>query len=125
MITEVLKNGKFKINVGQISVVCSEDELSEDKTPLKKTRPAIKKSASKKNVSEKIDLHGMTVEEALSLVENTINKLMLDGGDRLEIVHGIGHGKLKGAIHKYLSKLDIVAEYKLSKSNPGVTWVYF
>ncbi len=72
----------------------------------------------------KLDLHGMTVEEALDKVEYTLDRALLNQKTLLEIVHGLGTGKLKNAIHKYLENSDCIESFKLDESNPGRTLVY-
>jgi DNA mismatch repair protein MutS2 len=67
----------------------------------------------------------MTVEEALRLVEARLNEALLKEIDSLEIIHGLGTGRLKAAVHKYLSALSVVKHFKLDETNPGTTWVYF
>jgi DNA mismatch repair protein MutS2 len=67
----------------------------------------------------------MRVEEALALVEKRLNEALLSEIDSLEIIHGVGTGRLKVAVHQYLGGLGVVKHYKLDEGNPGTTWVYF
>lgn len=71
-----------------------------------------------------IDLHGLRVQEALGLVEDLLNRAVLDDCDEIQIVHGIGRGRIKEALHDYLRGLHVVKSYKLDPANPGVTRVY-
>ena len=50
-----------------------------------------------------IDLHGMTVEEALRAVEVRLDRAIRAGLDRLEIIHGISGGRLRAAVRGYLA----------------------
>ncbi|MCU0577723.1 MAG: Smr/MutS family protein [Desulfobacterota bacterium] len=55
-----------------------------------------------------IKVVGMRVDEALPLVERAVDRAMLTGQDRLEIIHGAGTGRLKKAIREYLKGLPCV-----------------
>jgi len=133
VISGVLKDGKYQVSVGPLSVTCSESDLSAPpKTrksksyvkPPPKNHPALNPVSNPKSL-ERVDLHGFKVVDALAEVEKRIDRAIIADLDRLEIVHGIGTGKLLDAIHKYLSKLTVVSSFKLDEVNPGVTWVYF
>jgi DNA mismatch repair protein MutS2 len=89
-----------------------------------KHHPALKPVKDKRRL-ESIDLHGLTVVEALSAVEKRVNDAILADLDRLEIVHGVGTGALLKAVHQYLSGLSVVEKFRLDDLNPGVTYVYF
>jgi dsDNA-specific endonuclease/ATPase MutS2 len=43
----------------------------------------------------------------------------------MEIVHGIGAGRIRQALHAYLKGLSVIDSFKVDDLNPGVTWVYF
>jgi DNA mismatch repair protein MutS2 len=114
--------------VGILAVECSEKDL--EPTPPsrgKKTRLLPRVSKKEKPVSKprSIDLHGNTVEEAMVRVEKIVNDSILDNVEYLEIIHGVGTGKIRDAVHRYLSTLNVVSEYKQILSNPGITRVYF
>ncbi len=132
-VTSVTKDGKFQVLVGALSVSCSESDLTEAPKE-KKSKSTIKAPARVhsalspvKDVKalERVDLHGFTVVQALAEVEKRIDRAIIADLDRLEIVHGIGTGRLLDSIHKYLAKCSVVASFKVDAVNPGVTWVYF
>ena len=49
-----------------------------------------------------INIIGLTVEDALPTVDKFIDQALLHGLERVQIVHGIGTGRLRHAIGKYL-----------------------
>ncbi len=76
--------------------------------------------------STEIDLHGMTVHSALSVVEPWIDKASLLGHKQLKIIHGKGTGTLRNAIRTYLQSHDQVKRVIDKHPYPGgegVTWV--
>ncbi len=132
-VAELLKDGKYKVSVGPVSVTCQRAELSEPPKTRKAKKsqkvaplhhPALRPVTDSRAL-ETIDLHGFTVAAALAEVEMRIDRAIIADLERLQIVHGIGSGRLLEAIHKYLSNLSVVSSYKLDQVNPGVTWVYF
>lgn len=74
----------------------------------------------------RVNIIGMRVEEALPVVDKEIDKAILDGRTVLEIVHGVGEGKLRKAVHEYLKQHVAVREFDLGRgphTNWGVTVV--
>jgi DNA mismatch repair protein MutS2 len=49
-----------------------------------------------------LNVIGLTVEEALPKVDQFIDRALLHGLEKIQIIHGIGSGKLRNAIGKYL-----------------------
>lgn len=71
----------------------------------------------------KIDLHGEDKVNALIKVDEFINDSIKLKNYVIVIVHGIGTGILKNAVHEYLKKDNRVLDYKLG-INIGQTIVY-
>lgn len=74
---------------------------------------------------ESLDLHAMTVDEAMRAVENHLDRVILAGLDRVQLIHGISGGKIKAALDRLLSTLAVVKHFKSDSKNAGITWVYF
>jgi len=121
--------GCYEVAVGPLRMQCSDTDL----LPIdKKLQSKSHKSAPPKvqvprvrPVKKTLDLHGLRVREALSLVEEHIDKAILAGLDMIEIVHGKGSGKIMRALHEYLPTLGVVKHFVLDEYNPGTTRVYF
>ena len=75
----------------------------------------------------KLDLRGARVEEALAVLEARINSVLLAGGERLEIIHGVGTGALRDAVRKKLRELPEVREVRTAEEpgREGVTFALF
>jgi DNA mismatch repair protein MutS2 len=129
-----LTKGKHRVLVGAVEVICPPADLTKDAAKDKRTKlpkyhvarhhPALKPDKHARGY-DKLDLHGMRVLEAMAAVERMIDRAIIADLDRLEIVHGVGTGRIMMALHKYLATLDVVSSYRLDEINPGVTWVYF
>lgn len=130
-VKSISKDGQYDVEVGSLVFHCAEADLVAGKAPSKdKERLAPNpRSTGKVNrapqTPDSVDLHGMRVEEAMERVEKALNRAILDDKDQLRIVHGLGTGKIRQAVHAYLKKTGIASHFKLDDANPGVTIVYF
>jgi len=59
----------------------------------------------------KLNLIGKTVEEAVSEIEKQIDYAILKNADKIEIIHGLGSGKLKKGISDFLSSSEYVEDF--------------
>jgi DNA-nicking Smr family endonuclease len=66
-----------------------------------------------------LDLHGMTVEEAIPLVDKFLQKNYLAHECRVWIVHGKGQGILRGVIRQYLKTHNLVKSFGPADVNHG------
>ena len=71
-----------------------------------------------------IDLHGFDRESAQVLTNDFINEAITLGYKEIIIIHGIGAGIVKNAVHETLSKNKYVLSYQLDSFNIGCTIVY-
>jgi len=70
-----------------------------------------------------LDLHGMDREYAVFKAKEFIHDHYKMKKDTIRIIHGIGTGILKTAVHDYLRSEKIVKEYKTNYFNQGETVV--
>lgn len=73
-----------------------------------------------------VDLRGQQVEEALQLLESSLDRAVLASEDRLKVIHGHGTEALKKAIRGYLSRSVYVKNWKAGSKESGgdgITWV--
>jgi DNA mismatch repair protein MutS2 len=125
VIDSVLSGNRFKVAVGSLSVLCEGGDLSLASAAPEATQGSISfVRASQAPPPTRIDLHGMTVDDATRAVEDLVNRAVLGGVQQLTIVHGFGTGRLQSAVHTLLSKLPIVRAFRVSDRNPGETLVY-
>ena len=75
-----------------------------------------------------INVIGETVSEAVPDVEAFLDSALISGLEEVRIVHGVGSGKLRAAIHEMLRTDKRVKEYRLGRygeGEAGVTIVKF
>lgn len=70
-----------------------------------------------------IDLHGLTVEEALASAARAMNDALLANQPMLHFIHGRSGGRIRGALHRWLREIPNVSGFRLDPRNPGVTIV--
>jgi DNA mismatch repair protein MutS2 len=97
--------------------------VSAGKTSRSRKKP---KTFSEENPSQslRLDLHGLNVQDAIRELEHCIDQALLRGVSRIEVIHGIGGGVLKGAVDKYLSASSHISAFRLDERNPGTTWIF-
>ena len=69
-----------------------------------------------------LNLVGLRVDEALPLVDRLIDQAVLHGQEKVDIIHGVGTGRLKRALWDHLKHHGLVKELH-ADANPGVTVV--
>ena len=72
-------------------------------------------------VTHRVDLHGLTTEAAREAVIAAVNAAVLEGASIVEIVHGIGTGRVRDAALKALKPLSVVRHVRPHPTNRGVT----
>jgi DNA mismatch repair protein MutS2 len=125
------RGGRYRVLVNNCTVSCREEDLAalpEEGARTTKARKE-KKEKSKRSLGNadapsRIDLHGMSVDEAIATVVKEIDQAIRRGADRVEVVHGKGSGRIRDALHRELAGLPVVASFRLDPLNAGVTWVY-
>ena len=75
----------------------------------------------KEAISQRLDLHGKRMDEALDEMTLYLDKAVYWGLRKVEIIHGKGTGTLKNRIHKCLSDRVDVKSFTLANENEGGT----
>ena len=86
------------------------------------------KMAKAASVSPEINLLGMTVDEAIAVLDKYLDDACIAHLNQVRVVHGKGTGALRAGIHKHLKKLKNVKEFHLAEfgeGDAGVTIVVF
>ena len=80
------------------------------------------------NVAASIDLHGLTLDEAIYQVDKYLDEAWAAGHKEVRLVHGRGTGRLRIGLQSYLRSHPRVASYQLAQpadGGIGVTVVRF
>ena len=80
------------------------------------------------SVSPEVNLIGMTVDEAIPVLDKYLDDAYIAHLPNVRVVHGRGTGALKAGVHRHLKKLSYVKEFRLGdfgEGDTGVTIVTF
>ncbi len=103
--------GPFKVEVAVDDLVV----LPEEGRP-KKTSFSVR---AEKEVPTSINLIGLTVDEALEVLDKYIDRAFLSGQSRLTVIHGLGTGRLMRAIREHLARHTQVARIRAGEVFEG------
>jgi DNA mismatch repair protein MutS2 len=126
------RDGRYRVQVEGLTISCREEDLSapegrRGRTSKSKSTPASEGAGpltSEAARPGRVDLHGLTVDDAVEQVTQAIDSALRGGADRVEVIHGKGTRRIQNAVHRYLATLPIVAAFRLDPTNPGITWVW-
>jgi dsDNA-specific endonuclease/ATPase MutS2 len=137
-VLEVLPGRGYRVAVGGLTMVCREEQLETPTHSKKKQRrereaptrnaetaPPPVPYAADTSRFQSIDLHGMTVPEALAALPVFLDAAIRAGLTHVTIIHGTSGGKLRAAVRGYLSKMPAVTCAVPDGRNQGATIVYF
>ena len=80
------------------------------------------------NVASEINVIGLTVDQALPIVDKYLDDCYMANLENARIVHGKGTGRLRDGIHSFLKKNPHVKSYRMGtygEGEMGVTVVSF
>ncbi len=125
-ITECLRGETYRVQVGSLTMVVSSSDLENAPAPNSTsskavTFPTLPRSA---RVPTTIDLHGLSVEDAVRKLESWLNECIIAGHGAVKVVHGLGTGRVQRAAHETLQRYAAVRAFRLNDLNPGETDVY-
>ena len=122
----------YRVSVGGLSITCREDEMqrveSPVKTPKKRPGPAAPRPAPSRatgdDIVSSIDLHGFTTLQVREALLAHLDAALRAGHAVVEVVHGIGTGRVRATALAELQRIPSVREIRPHPTNRGVTRVY-
>lgn len=70
-------------------------------------------------VPRELNVIGFRVEEAIPLIDKTLDRALLGGGAQVRIIHGFGTGRLRKAIRSHLKTLPFVKSIESADARLG------
>ncbi len=127
VVREVRNGGRLLVHVQQRAVVVAEAAVTAlgAPRPARAAPPAARSMASSRDAPGEVDLHGLTVEEAMPRIDAALDAALRAGHPELRFIHGRSGGRLRGALHARLRQIAAVRGFHLDSRNPGVTVVSF
>ena len=110
-----LQAGIMKVNVKPDEVYLLENEPTEVKKYIEKTRREFKNVAQ----SPELDLRGMDALEASAVLTNFLDNAFMANLSSVRIIHGKGTGVLRKTVHEELKKNKHVKKFRLGVYGEG------
>ncbi len=124
-----IKYGNINLEVSINDIECINPNQSfEIKEKIKKTTIPINLDIKEiTNFIPQIDLHSLSLNEAIETLDRFIDKTQIMGHKYLKIIHGKGTGTLRTGIRKYLKTDSRIKEIMINnilfEGSSGVTWI--
>ena len=131
VVREVRNSGRLMVDVHGRAMIVTESDIAVVAHAGKRSRaPQPSEGTSdptrpkrESGTSVEIDLHGLTVEEALDRVELALNDALLADLSEVRFIHGRSGGRIRAALHRRLGETPSVRKFRLDPRNEGVTLV--
>ena len=123
ILSNVSKNNTVQIQVGAMKMNVDIKFLQEEKSSSKQknlsyvtTNKSISKSQS---VSPELNILGLTVDEAIPIIDKYLDDCFIAKLSPIRIVHGKGTGALRNGVHKFLKSNKLVDSFRLGTFGEG------
>jgi DNA mismatch repair protein MutS2 len=128
VVREVRNGRRLLVEVSGRALEFAEADVSRLATPRRRAIPAqaaegVPSRQPTRDVVTEVDLHGLTVEEALTRAETALNEAILGDVAQLRLIHGRSGGRIRAALHRRLREITSVRRVLLDPRNDGVTIV--
>lgn len=119
-----------RINKNKVDIISEEgmtykttlDSITKTEAPkgVKKTKTNVDELVNyKSNVKMELNIIGKHVDEGIDELSKYLDDARLRGFKEVRIIHGMGSGVLRQAVHEYLDKCSFVEEYHLGGQFDG------
>lgn len=122
-VLSVAKDGTLQLQAGIMKVTAKPEEVylleNEPQQQVKKFIQKTSREFRSSTVSPEIDLRGMTVEEALGVLDIFLDNAVMANLPSVRIIHGKGTGALRKAIHEHLRRQRGMKDFRLGVYGEG------
>ena len=95
------------------------NKVKKIKAPKSKPKKTTGDPLVMSSLSSEHNVIGMRVEEALESISKYLDSARLRRLKTVRLIHGVGTGALRKAIHSYLDKQNFIESYRLGMTNEG------
>jgi len=118
------KDNNVKVMVGNLKTTVKVDKLAKSSKQQPKKQEVYTKtrrnfSFSRRDMSNTLDLRGMTADDGLNKLEFYLDEASLNNMPTVYIIHGHGTGVLREAVRDYLNTSPYVAKYRAGEQGEG------
>ena len=119
ILVEQTDEKEWVVQMGMLKMKIDESELKVKETKEKAKQPKTTVRASKSSIRTEVDLRGQRVHEAVKSLEQYIDQALLANYHQVTIIHGMGTGAVRKAVHKRLREHPRVASFNDAPANQG------
>ena len=127
VLSEPDRDGRLAVRLGAATIRVASQDLQPASAAVKEGR--VYRSAGRAGTavaaeasswqSSSLNIIGLRVDEALPLVDRLLDQAVLHGCRQVEIIHGVGTGRLAQAVRQHLRQHQLVADYQAAEANQG------
>lgn len=110
---------RLKTGIDDLSRIQNPNETPDQKRMAKNAGPTSMPYSDSGGVLAPLNLIGFTIDEALPSVDKAIDNALLYGIKEVRIIHGLGTGRLRQAIHDYLKQQPVIKNFYLGSPLEG------
>lgn len=114
--TVLFGNLQTKVKLSKLAKV---NNIKAEPTLIKQNKLSSKILIDKSNFDYNIDLRGLMKEEAITALDNFMDKAVMYGMHQLKIIHGRGTGVLNQTVQNYLKTFPYVKSFKYENEQFG------
>lgn len=122
IVSNLSKSNEVQVQIGSMKTSVNIKYLEKSKKSQNKVSnnsDSYTKISKSRTVSPEINVIGLTVDEAIPLVDKFLDDCYLAKLQTVRIVHGKGTGKLKSGIHAFLKKHPHVSSFRMGTFGEG------
>ncbi|MBP3831359.1 MAG: Smr/MutS family protein [Clostridia bacterium] len=125
VLSKISKSKEVQVQIGLIKTNVSikflekPKKLKDDLTAKPTSSYSTRNASKTKTANSEINVIGLTVDEAIPLVDKFLDDCFLAKLQTARIVHGKGTGKLRKGIHSFLKKNKRVKSYRIGTYGEG------
>lgn len=113
-----IKGKRVEVRLGAVRMTVERDDLEWMERPVTQ-QPVRVPESQRSHISPRVDLRGMTVDEALFELDQRIDAAALARVEKLEVIHGKGTGALRKAVAAHLKRHPQVDSQRLGELYEG------
>jgi DNA mismatch repair protein MutS2 len=120
------KHGRLRVRAGRMDMEIHLSEAAPQRGKTAEPRSPSRRGDPEAAEPREINIIGQRVDDALPELERFMNRISLEGGGEVRIIHGRGTGALMRGVRQYLDGHPLVAEYRKGeqfKGGDGITLV--
>jgi DNA mismatch repair protein MutS2 len=113
------RHGRLRVRAGRVEMEIHLSDASPRKGKTARPRGSTHKGEPDEPLDRELKVIGLRVDEALPEIERYLNRISLEGGGTVRIIHGRGTGALMRGVREYLQGHPLVAEYRKGEQHEG------